>query len=695
MFSVARRWPRAIATLAAATSAISCGPTVHTATPPKPTRANTFRPITPLQFRAEAKAADQALLLGTEHRGGATAVPLAGGPSAVTVDVPVVPAQPTPTTAVLTTTPSSDGQLRIGVLDETSLDPSWPSGVWMAALIATGVLDKDVADFSFTADARGPIDGTPGSALMTTGFLASILGVAIDPGATILGIINPDGTIGPVGGIPQQLDAAIAAGKKRIGYPIGMGQATDRVSDQPVDLEARATSQGATAVEVADIYGALELLTGTKLPRPLPVDEADLALAAPVVTELGLRYDGWHQRLAVEWTQVLELRSSGRVPAPLAELAAQAERETDRADRLHQRGSAVAAYHHVVRAWTDAASATAVRAVLERVRQGDLAAARAKLDGLAGMADTVDDSLRAIGAVVPDSMASHLRMMSAFEEALGGWGFRAFTEDQLAAARATLDGLAGADPARLASRATADLVAATVAPAVRSIARAVAAATTATETLAIEREPSISYLCSLPEVRRNAASFRAAASANLAYFEARFVAELARTLALPLDAAKVRVATHEPDYLIAIMTSGVDELPGLPAELKQTWGEDSITWGLFRLAASEASFFRTSLLVSRFHSLEVEVEPATGQPTAVGQPEAFANLLTWAERRAREHARAARVATGSIPVQTRLRYQLARSLADGDLADQLAALENYWAASLFSQTAVMLARNPR
>ena len=70
-------------------------------------------------------------------------------------------------------------------------------------------------------------------------------------------------------------------------------------------------------------------------------------------------------------------------------------------------------------------------------------------------------------------------------------------------------------------------------------------------------------------------------------------------------------------------------------------------------------------------------------------------MLTSAERHVRTQAGAARIATGAIPLQTRLRYQRARALADGDLADQLAALEAYWAAARFAATAVMLARHPR
>ena len=68
-------------------------------------------------------------------------------------------------------------------------------------------------------------------------------------------------------------------------------------------------------------------------------------------------------------------------------------------------------------------------------------------------------------------------------------------------------------------------------------------------------------------------------------------------------------------------------------------------------------------------------------------------MLPRAERNARASARAARIATGAIPVQAKLAYQLATVLRGGSLADKVDALAQFWTASAFSQTAVMLARN--
>ena len=129
-----------------------------------------------------------------------------------------------------------------------------------------------------------------------------------------------------------------------------------------------------------------------------------------------------------------------------------------------------------------------------------------------------------------------------------------------------------------------------------------------------------------------------------------------------MQRGKIKFAGFEPDYLVGMMAGQVGNAGGLPDRLKNDWHDDSIAWGLFSLAASELSFFRTSLLISKWYSLGVENDEVTGRPKSVKHDKAFMNMLTWAERRARENARAAKVATGYIPVQARIRYQQATVL---------------------------------
>jgi hypothetical protein len=239
----------------------------------------------------------------------------------------------------------------------------------------------------------------------------------------------------------------------------------------------------------------------------------------------------------------------------------------------------------------------------------------------------------------------------------------------------------------------AEQVVAQVAPPVLAIGRGIAGSAMALEALEVEKEVGVNYLCSLPNVKRLAESFHSAASANLAYFEALFVKPAAASVGISDDSARIRFATLEPDYLVAHMAAHLPDLGGMPDQLKASWGEDSMAWRLASLAGSELSYFRSSLLIGKHYSLGVQNDPINGTPIAVEHDKAFMHVLASAERKARENARAAKIATGSIPIQARLAYQNARVLREGDLDDKLRALEAYWSASVYSQTAQMLARN--
>lgn len=676
-------------------------PSPRPAPPPGPAPV-TGGPIAvrPLAFAGDAHRGDRALILGTGGPGSATVVPLAAGAQEVTVDSLYVKTGVTPVVGdlgpvELTAAPSGEGSVRVGIFEDVAggLGASWRTGVWMAALVAADVLGKDLTDLTFTAAASGHVDGASASGLMAAGFLAALLGRPIAADATMTGTINPDGTIGPVGGIPQKFAAAIARGKKRLGYPIGMRHATDLATGREVDLVELAQAGGAEAIEIADVYGALELLTGASLPRPVPVDPTAMALPPEVDAALAVQYARWQGRLAGDWPSVLALATSRAVPGPVARLARAAQDDLAAAERARAEGQQAAALALIGQAWFEGATAATTRVILERVKAGDLAGAEAALAELEALGAETDAALSALGDAPPSTMGGHLQMLSAFQRAIAGWGFRTLAAEQLVpAARAALTGLAGAPPAVLASGATADTVAAAVVPAAAALTRAVVASAQAAAAAEVEATASIDYQCSLPNVRRLATSFTSAAGSNLAYLDALFVTELSKELHVDLDAARDRFARGEPDYLIAMMAADVGRMAGLPAALRATWGADSINWGLFTLAASELSYGRASGLINAYYALGVQAG-FDGRPAAVIHIDAFLHMLDYAERRAREQAHAAEVATGAIPIQSRLAYQIAQRQRAGSVADQLDALASYWTAIQFSQTAVMLARN--
>jgi uncharacterized protein len=647
--------------------------------------------VEPLAIRAAAKAPHQALILGTDEQGGSTVIPLVEGDTAVSVDSLWVrlgqPAAGGSSPVKLATAANPDGAVRVGIYEEFAggLGPQWRAGVWLSAFLASTTLGKDLTDYKFTAEAGGHVDGASASGLMAAGYLAALTGTPIDGKATMTGIINPDGTIGPVGGIPQKFRGAIEGGKRRLGYPIGMRHAVDVDTGQTVDLVKLAKDAGVQAIEIGDIHAAYQLMTGKTLPRPVPVSEAAMELEEAVVAAFEERYAAWQQLVTEEWERILELENAGRLPAGLVNLAALARSEVQLAEKLRRQGMTPSAHKHIVGAWIYAAAATSTSDLLEQAVGGDVAGARKSLAELEALAASTEAVLRQVGALRPDTMGGHLQMLAAYQRAIAGLAAYQHAEQATAATRGLLDELSRMPAARLGELDVAEKLVAVAGPAVLATPRAVASARVAEESLAIEGVQSLAYMCSLPNVRRLATSFQSAAMANVTYFEA--------LLGIGDDRTRARVASLEPDYLTAYIAAHLAKSPGMAATLRGEWGDKSLAWGLMTLASAQLAYFKASTLISKWYSLSVQNDWLSGRPLSVEHEKAFLHMLGTAERTARENARAAQVAAGAIPVQARIAYQQARVLREGALADKLAALETFWASSAYSQTAVMLARN--
>ncbi len=688
----------ALASLAALSASISCGGTTKTGTAPLPGTAQ--KDFAPLTIKDDAKAANQAVILGTDDRNGSTVLPLPLHPTRGLVDAMFVKLDPKGATGGSTpvklgTEPNKDGSVQVGVYEELAggAGNQWRAGVWVSAFVAASTLGKDLTDFSFSAASGGYIDGASASGLMAGGFLATMTGVPIDPTVTMTGIINPDGTIGPVSGIPEKFIGSIEKGKKRLGYPIGMRWAKSEATGKEVDLVALAKEKGATAVEIANVHEAYKFLTGKNLPEPVPVPVTDMALDDETTKAIGAKYAGWQKRLADEWKALLELQQAGRLPKRLLALGLVAQEQAEKAEKLFKQGLIAGAYAKMLTAWVYAASATDIYGIVTKVQNGDAAGAVAHLSSLDSLDQQTVDVFKKIGAIKPSTLGGHLLMIAAYQAALRSWGFKVFAKDSLAQTKEVLAALGSRTREELGGPEVAEKVVEYLMPTVLLIGQTVASAQMAAEELEFLTEKSVNYMCSIPNIKRLSTSFQSAGAAGVNYFETLLVEPAAKQFGLTLDQARMRIAMSEPNYLVAYMLSHLQQVDGLPKDMKTAWGENSPQWNLMALAGSELAYYHSAELIAKYYSLGLKTDASTGRANGVEHEKAFMNMLASAERSARASARAARIATGSIPVQAKLAYQQATIAREGDMNDRIDALSQYWMASAYSQTAVMLARN--
>ena len=672
------RIPRGV--LAAALCA-SCGSPQHgPATQPPAPKVVTFHP---LGIKADAKAPNQAAILGTDDQNGSTLIALPAAPGTVAIDAMDLKLSP----VKLATAPNPQPSVQVGI--EEPATPPWRAAVWVSAIVAATTLDKDVTDFSFSASSVGSLDGGNLSGLVAGGFLAAMTGASIDPTTTLAGTLAPDGTLGPVPGLPERLLAAIEHGKKRIGYPTGMRMATT-ASGERVDLVELARKHGAEAVELTDLHDAYKLLTGKSLPAPIPVPASEMALDKDTTAALDAKYKEWQTRVGTEWATLVQLESAGRLPPLLTAMRQYAKTYAETAEALHKRGMSGAAYSRMLAAWAFASATTQAYDILQKIQSGNLDAAIDEIKALDRLEETTTGVLQKIGAIRPTTLGGHVEMMAAFEAALRGYVFKEMASSSLAQTAAFLESIKGIPTAQLGSPEAADKIMAVLAPTLLYVGRTIAESSLATQELELEHETSVPYTCTVANVARIATSFQSAGAAGLGYFDTLVTQPLAEQNHVSEDEARTKLAAFEPDYYVAWITSRLGSGP--LDDLEAAWGEQSLAWTLLSLAGSQLAYDNATQLIAKYASLEVHTDE-TGKIDRVTHDQAFVQLLAAAERNARAAAHEAKVATGAIPVQAKLAYQLASVERDGSLDDKLDALAQFWTASAFSQTAVMLARN--
>jgi hypothetical protein len=171
----------------------------------------------------------------------------------------------------VTVGPSDSGELKVSFLESEvgGVGEMWKAAGWTGVALASLFLGVDPRQYEFAIDpGAGNIDGNSAGGATTVAVLAAIMGEDIDPDTAMTGGINPDGTIGPVGGIPHKIEGAAEAGKKRVIIPAMQRFDVDLNTSESVDLVELGSSLGLEVKPVSTVYEAYELLTGSELPQP-------------------------------------------------------------------------------------------------------------------------------------------------------------------------------------------------------------------------------------------------------------------------------------------------------------------------------------------------------------------------------------------------------------------------------------------
>lgn len=179
---------------------------------------------------------------------------------------------------------SGTGGVFVDTRPLTQVDMQGSARLAAATAAAIAGARADEYDFFITIRSDTTVVGGPSAgAAITSAFVALLLDLPLRDDVVMTGMINPDGSVGPVGGILQKAQAAHEAGASLFLIPLGQGVVesiqqtvddsgwfpTTRNEIVRTDVRQHAKDNwGLDVKELTDIYDAIEYATDYRLSRP-------------------------------------------------------------------------------------------------------------------------------------------------------------------------------------------------------------------------------------------------------------------------------------------------------------------------------------------------------------------------------------------------------------------------------------------
>lgn len=169
----------------------------------------------------------------------------------------------------------------------------WDAAAHSAAVVGTINSAADPRKVKIRFDVDESIDGPSAGGLLAVAVWADLEKERIGSRRSMTGTIMPDGSLGPVGGIPAKIRAASEAGITTVVIPKGQRVSTDPESRQSVDVIEQGRILGVEVIESASVGEAYRVLVNDSEQQiatdPGPLDhDLDAMLATESTETLGL-----------------------------------------------------------------------------------------------------------------------------------------------------------------------------------------------------------------------------------------------------------------------------------------------------------------------------------------------------------------------------------------------------------------------
>ena len=557
----------------------------------------------------------------------------------------------------VTVGPSDGGELKVSFLESEvgGVGEMWKAAGWTGVALASLFLGVDPRQYEFAIDpGHGNIDGNSAGGVTTVGVLAAILGDEIPADAAMTGGINPDGSIGPVGGIPQKIGGAAQEGMSLVLIPAVQRFDVDLNTGEPVDLVELGTSLGLDVRPVSTIYEAYEFLTGSPLPKPS--GSGSPQMPANAFSKLKAAATEWLGRYDAAVNRFLALPETlGYEQDVLV-----AEQYAADANNALGQGLAAVAYERAATAASIAEGALQAVALAEAYLTGGVPALVAEVQALATVETRLAATLERLESEPPRSATDVLALTDAYSNVAIAFGL-------INDASALVQFL---QEAQLTEEEALGII--------FSIATNYSQADFFLDAAENNLTYGFGFGQSEPPdpavVTAIAETVRRAADANLALIESLILEPEAEAAGVSVDVVRNFFLSNDADFGAALgAANSADYFRGTITEEPQA--------SIAVLGSSLSAWAESAVVLAKHHSLGAELDEGFN---VVGfrRERALSDMLDLAEARAQELIT---LVTDEDPVTALYYHENAASYREGTPEDKITALFYNWQAAIFGE----------
>lgn len=535
----------------------------------------------------------------------------------------------------------------------------WRAAAWTAPIVATDMLNLDLADYSIDYEVSGRIDGPSAGALMTIATLAAFLGDELDSAVTMTGTINPDYTVGPVGGIPHKLEGAADAGKTTVLVPLGERYDVDKNTGEWVDLVERGTELGLTVKEVADIYDAYTYFTGKEIPRGEAAATGTPALSPAVEKQLKecVEDNVSEVRTALQ----LYAEQSADAQAAFEDYAVAADDAVGQAGSAVTQGSMGAAYGHSQTALSYAESAYLMALAYDFADWKELAL---RLQGISPEADLNQLATKLV-ATMPETVGEASCIMDA-------WAMLTAARSSAADAAWALDQISS-----YYNELSDDELTSYMGQAIDGYVFSLVSKWAAEDDLKLADVSSGPEVVSLDRVSQMSEAYRRAAEANIAMLDSTVIPAKAANWGVSERDAQIIMAGYDSYYGGA--KGAVNQIDGLISDLPEGVARDYAVLG-----ASFLAFTGSAASLALNYDYQAQFDDY-GNITGFRYDKSLVNALELARNNAESSIMSVEDSENATVVPW-VWYEFANVDREGGPAEKISALFNYWNAHAQART---------